>query len=197
MPATSDRPDPGDAPVDVVDDDGAVIATVSRREVRARNLLHRSVFVVVIDADDRVVVHRRADWKDVWPSRWDLAFGGVVDAGEAWERAAGRELLEEAGIEADLEHLGAGRYEDGSVREVAEVYLARSDGPFTFPDGEVAASDRVALADVDGWLATHDLVPDSVAVVVPLLAALVHPPASDTTSSESPVGQTGDVGEER
>ena len=32
-----------------------------------RNLLHRSVFVVVLDGADHVVVHQRADWKDIWP----------------------------------------------------------------------------------------------------------------------------------
>ena len=169
MPAPSDVADPGAALVDVIDDDGAVIATASRREVRAANLLHRSAFVVVLDSADRVVVHQRADWKDVWPSRWDLAFGGVVDAGEAWDHAAERELREEAGIAAALEHLGTGRYEDDVVREVGEVYLARSDGPFSFPDGEVVASDRVPMADLDRWIAAHDLVPDSVSIVVPLL----------------------------
>lgn len=171
MPAPSDRPDPGDALVDVVGADGAVISTATRREIRAGNLLHRSVFIAVLDAQDRLVVHQRADWKDIWPSRWDLAFGGVVDAGEDWRRAAARELLEEAGVAAALEHLGPGRYEDGQVREVAEVFLVRSDGPFTFPDGEVAASDRVTPSGLDAWLEGRDVVPDSVAIVVPLLRA--------------------------
>jgi len=171
VPAPSDRPDPGDALVDLIDDQGRVTATATRREVRAANLLHRSVFVVVLDAADRLVVHQRADWKDVWPSRWDLAFGGVVDAGEDWVPAAARELREEAGVAADLEPLGPGRYEDEHVREVAEVFLARSAGPFTFPDGEVAASDRLAPADLDRWLATHDVVPDTLAIVVPLVRA--------------------------
>ena len=47
--------------------------------------------------------------------------------------AAGRELAEEAGVEAPLEHLGPGRYEDGAVRELAEVFLARSAGPVHVP----------------------------------------------------------------
>jgi isopentenyldiphosphate isomerase len=171
VPATSDPPDPGDALVDVVDDAGDVVGTATRREVRAGNLLHRSVFVAVVDGQDRLVVHQRAAWKDVWPGRWDVAFGGVVDAGEDWAPAASRELLEEAGVTAPLEHLGSGRYEDGSVREVAEVFLARSPGPFTFPDGEVVASERLAVAELDGWLAGHEVVPDSLAIVVPLLRA--------------------------
>jgi len=169
VPAPSDRPDPGDALVDVVDDAGNPVAVATRREVRAANLLHRSVFVAVLDGEGRLVVHQRADWKDVWPGRWDVAFGGVVDAGEDWVPAAARELLEEAGVVTALERLGPGRYEDDSVREVAEVFLARSAGPFTFPDGEVAASDRVPIAGLDAWLAGRDAVPDSLAIVVPLL----------------------------
>src|SRR5206468_3881211 len=92
----------------------------------------------------RLLVHQRAAWKDVWPSRWDVAFGGVLDAGESFADAARRELGEEAGL-ADLPedafvHLGEGRYADDEVREVAAVYRVSSDGPFTFPDGEVVAS---------------------------------------------------------
>ena len=84
--------------VDQLDEDGAVVGAVTRRDMRAHNLRHRSVAVVVVNSRQELLVHRRADWKDVWPSRWDLAFGGVVGAGEAWEEAARRELAEEAGV---------------------------------------------------------------------------------------------------
>lgn len=165
--------DPGDALVDVVDEAGVVIDVRTRREVRQGNLLHRAVFIAVIDSDDRIIVHQRAAWKDVWPSRWDICFGGVVDAGESADRAAGRELAEESGVilggAGELELLGVARYADDLVRELATVYLVRSDGPFTFPDGEVAASDRIPLADLDRWIAERSMVPDSAAIVVPLL----------------------------
>ena len=51
-------------------------------------------------------MHRRAEWKDVYPGYWDVCFGGVLGAGEAWDDAAHRELQEEAGIDAPLELLG-------------------------------------------------------------------------------------------
>ena len=150
--------------VDVLDDRGKVIGTAERREVRANNWWHRSVFITVVTSDDEVIVHQRAPWKDVWPSRWDVCFGGVVDAGEDWREAAVRELAEEAGVAVgadDLEDLGEDRYEDSLVREVSRLYLVRSDGPFAFDDGEVVASDRVPRAELAAWAAGHELVTDS------------------------------------
>jgi 16S rRNA (adenine1518-N6/adenine1519-N6)-dimethyltransferase len=169
----------GDAPsaastelVDVVDDDGVVRRTATRAEIRAGNLLHRSVFIAVITSADELVVHQRADWKDVWPSVWDVCFGGVVDAGESFEAAAVRELAEEAGLvvaPGALADLGEGRFETDRVREIGRIYVTRSDGPFTFPDGEVQADDRVPLAELPAWLAQRTITPDSLELVVPRL----------------------------
>jgi 8-oxo-dGTP pyrophosphatase MutT (NUDIX family) len=158
----------GDELVDVLDEDGRVVGVATRAEMRAANLWHRTVFVVVVTPEDEVVVHRRADWKDVWPSRWDLAFGGVVAAGEDWVAAAVRELAEEAGVEVAagaLRLLGEGRFENAQVRERYRFYRVCSGGPFSFADGEVTAVERVPRADLDAWCATHELVPDSAAII--------------------------------
>lgn len=158
--------------VDVLDEAGRVVGRASRAEIRAGNLWHRSVFVVVLTSQDDVVVHRRADWKDVWPSRWDVCFGGLLAAGESWEAGACRELAEEAGVvveAGELLALGEGRYEDARVREIGRVYLVRSDGPFSFPDGEVAESGLVGFDGLDEWLVDHDVVDDSRLLVLPSL----------------------------
>ncbi|WP_334143665.1 NUDIX domain-containing protein [Rhabdothermincola sp.] len=157
--------------VDVLDAAGTVVGTAPRWQVRRDNLLHRSVFVAVVNDAAELLVHRRADWKDVWPGHWDLAFGGVVDHGEAWEAAAMRELAEEAGIAAELVYLGEGRYEDAVVREIARVYLARHDGPVSFHDGEVTAVEWVPLAAMRAWLEGREVCPDSRDLVLPRLDA--------------------------
>src|SRR5688572_13930057 len=77
--------------VDVVDDDDRVVATITRARVRAERLQHRTVFIVVRRTDGRLLVHQRSAAKDIWPSAWDIAVGGVVAAGEAWDVAAARE----------------------------------------------------------------------------------------------------------
>ncbi|MCU1355938.1 MAG: Low-specificity L-threonine aldolase [Acidimicrobiales bacterium] len=160
--------------VEEVEADGTVLRVVSRAEMRTRRLRHRCTYIAVVDNAGQLVVHQRAAWKDVWPSRWDLAFGGVVGVGEPWDLAARRELAEEAGIDAPLELLGAGpvAYDDAEVHVVGQAYLAHHDGPFTFPDGEVVASDRVPLADLDAWLTAHQTCPDAVTLVAPHLRRL-------------------------
>ena len=61
-------------------------------------LRHRCVFIVVRRTDGRLLVHQRSASKDLWPSAWDVAAGGVVVSGEGWDEAAARELAEEVGI---------------------------------------------------------------------------------------------------
>ena len=158
--------------VDIVDDDDVVIATVTRARMRAERLQHRAVSIAVIGSDGRLLVHRRADTKDVWPGMWDIAAGGVVSAGEDYDTAARRELAEELGIaDVELTPLGDGRYRDEAVALIGRGYVVVSDGPFTFTDGEIAEVrwvDRVQLAEL---LRAERFVPDSLALLLPLLQA--------------------------
>jgi 8-oxo-dGTP pyrophosphatase MutT (NUDIX family) len=162
--------------VEVVDEAGAVLDVVTRAEMRAGRLRHRCTYIVVVDLDERLVVHQRALWKDVWPGRWDVAFGGVVGVGEDWGQAALRELREEAGVEAGLQEIGGGVYDDFDVSVLGRVYLARHDGPFTFPDGEVVQADRIPLDEVERWIAGRQLCPDSLTLAASALGELAGPP---------------------
>jgi 8-oxo-dGTP pyrophosphatase MutT (NUDIX family) len=130
----------------------------------------------VLAPDDLLVVHRRADWKDVYPGFWDLAFGGVCGVGETWTVSARRELSEEAGIVVDddaLVDLGPVAWEgqDGDAL-VGRVFLAAWPHPPTSVDGEAVAFDRVPLAELAGWIRQRSVCPDSAALVAPLLAGL-------------------------
>jgi isopentenyldiphosphate isomerase len=155
--------------VDVVDDDDVVVRTVGRAEMRRDRLQHRAVAIAVFGSDGRLLVHRRADTKDVWPGRWDIAAGGVVSAGESYDAAARRELAEELGVEADLVPLGNGRFRDESVALIARAYQVVHDGPFRFTDGEIAEVRWVTMDELDALRRTRSFVPDSIALLLPLI----------------------------
>jgi 8-oxo-dGTP pyrophosphatase MutT (NUDIX family) len=162
-------PRPEDERVEVVDEEGTVVRVVTRAEMRAGNLRHRSVGIVVRRPGDRaVLVHRRAAWKDVWPGRWDVAFGGVCDVDEDELAAAVRELAEEAGITADptgLRRIATASYEDGDVTAVGTMFEIDHGGPFTFADGEVEATEWVDWDRLGDWFDEHPHCPDTVHIL--------------------------------
>ena len=158
--------------VEHVDENGDVIDIVTRAEMRAGSLRHRSVYVAVLDDDDRLLAHKRADWKDVFPGAWDLAFGGVCDVGEEWESSAHRELLEEAGVTGQLVDHGPVSFEAPGVALVGRFFVCRHSGPFAFNDGEVTSTQWVALDELADFVATHEVPPDSRLFVTRIAADL-------------------------
>ena len=153
--------------VEEVDQSGAVLRVVSRREMRVHQLRHRAVFVAVLSPDGDLLVHQRSYSKDLWPGWWDIAVGGVVAPGESFEAAAMRELAEEVGVTGvAIEPLGTGAYRDHEVNLVAACFVCRASGPFVFADGEVIDAHWVKPAEILSWLGSRKFLPDSVALVL-------------------------------
>lgn len=156
--------------VDIVDDADRVVATVTRAEMRARHLQHRSVGIAVMSTDGRLLIHRRSDDKDIWPGWWDIAAGGVVTSGETYDDAARRELAEELGlVDATFDYVGEARFVDEELAAIFHLYRVVHDGPFSFDDGEIVEIRWVTLAELEALRTTHRFVPDSFTVLLPLL----------------------------
>ena len=159
-----------DEMVEEIDLAGNVLQLVTRRKMRGEQLCHRSVFIAVMSEKGDLLVHKRAETKDIWPGWWDVAVGGVVAPGETWADAAVRELHEELGIESvGLELLGIGAYRDPDVQLVAATFLCRTEGPFAFADGEITEAHWVSQAEIPVWLQGKQFLPDTVALVLPRL----------------------------
>jgi isopentenyldiphosphate isomerase len=156
--------------VDIVDETDTVIRTATRAEMRAGRLLHRAVFIGVLHPDGRLLIHQRSHAKDLWPGRWDLAVGGVVGSGEGYDAAAVRELAEEIGIsDTRPVAIGGGAFHDESVELIGRCYTVVTAGPFRFADGEVIHAEWVDPTDLAALIRQRDFLPDSIAVLLPLL----------------------------
>jgi len=135
--------------VDVVDENDHVVRQATRREVRQGNLRHRSVYIFVFNPVGQLFVHRRTDTKDIFPGCWDVAVGGVLGAGEVYDRGAQRELEEELGIAGvRLRRLFPLRYDDAINRVCGMVYSCTVDTPLTLDAGEIAEGMWLDLAAV-------------------------------------------------
>jgi isopentenyldiphosphate isomerase len=159
---------PGDELVEHVTADGTVIEIVTRARMRRENLRHRSVAVIVTNSRGELLVHRRADDKDVFPGWWDLAAGGVVGVGETYSDAASRELGEELGIVGVAPaFLTSGRHDDRHAREICHVFGVVHDGPLRFEDGEIAEARFVTPSELAHLIERERFLPGSVRMIGP------------------------------
>lgn len=170
--------------------DGSVIQVVTRAEMRARTLRHRSVGVVVTDGAGNLLIHRRADWKDVFPGCWDLAFGGVCDVGEPYQVAAARELAEEAGVSAELVDLGPYSFDSPEVAVVGRLYGCVHQGPFEFDDGEVTGVEWLAIDGLADFVARNQVPTDSEALVTAASLTALWPSALQSANRVDHEGST-------
>ncbi len=151
--------------VDVIDDQGRTVGTVTRAEMRARRLPHRCVYVLVFNARGELFIHLRTATKDVFPSHWDVAVGGVLASGESFADGARRETAEELGVEVEPEPLFPFRYEDAHTVVWAEVYRVRHDGPFRLQPEEVVRGEFVPVGEALARAGREPFCPDGLAVL--------------------------------
>ena len=156
--------------VTVVDEENRPIAELPRHRVRRENLPHRATYIFVFDRRGRLLVQRRTATKDLYPSFFDLAAGGVVAAGESYEECAEREAEEEIGLRGVTLEPGLDvYYEDDRNRCFGRVFTCVHDGPFTLQPEEV---ESVVFRSVDEILAgvVAPVTPDSLLAFRRLLA---------------------------
>jgi isopentenyldiphosphate isomerase len=139
--------------------------------MRARRLGHRSCYILVFNRDGALFVHLRTATKDVYPSHWDVAIGGVLRAGESFEAGAARELAEELGVSAPLEPLFPLRFEDTANRVHGMVFRAMHDGPFRLQAEEVVRGEFVDPAEIADRAARQPFCPDGLLALAQLLRA--------------------------
>ena len=145
----------------VVDDENQPVAELPRHRVRSENLPHRVTYIFVVDRRKRVLVQLRTAIKDIYPSHYDLAAGGVVAAGESYEECAEREAAEELGIrDTPLAAKFDIYYEDARNRCFGRVFTCVHEGPFTLQAEEVESVAFHTVEDIAAG-AVAPVTPDS------------------------------------
>ena len=164
----------GDERVDVVDDADQVTGQVSRREMRAGRLRHRAVYVFVFNESGQLFVHKRTGTKDVYPSYYDLAAGGVLAAGEEYDTGAQRELAEELGVvEVELRRLFPFRFSDSDGANInGMVYSCCYGGEMRLQESEVEHGSWMDLDQVVELAQSQPTCPDSLEALRLYLAHL-------------------------
>jgi isopentenyldiphosphate isomerase len=151
--------------VDVIDDAGRTIGVAPRAEMRRRRLPHRCTYVLVFNERNELFIHLRTATKDVYPSHWDVAIGGVVLAGESFAQGVRREIREELGIDAEPRELFLFRYADEQSVAQGMVYRLDHGGPFRLQAEEIVRGEWVTVDELWRRTARDAFCPDGLEVM--------------------------------
>ena len=137
---------------DVVDADNVVTGQKSRGEIHALDLLHRAVHVFVFNALGELYLQKRSVLKDCAAGLWGSSASGHIDAGESYQDAAKREMLEELGVDAQLEKILDIDACKETGWEFVSLFITQNGGPFVSPCSEVETGVFMPVDQVSEWV---------------------------------------------
>ncbi|WP_103072609.1 NUDIX hydrolase [Aquimarina sediminis] len=92
--------------IDILSTSGNLTGEIKlKSEAHRLGLYHASVHIWFFTKQGKVLVQKRADNKDTYPSLWDVSVAGHIGSGETPENSAIREINEEIGISISREEL--------------------------------------------------------------------------------------------
>jgi 8-oxo-dGTP pyrophosphatase MutT (NUDIX family) len=157
---------PAEELVEIVDRDNNPIGAVSRRVMRQQRLIHRASYVLVFNRQGELFLQKRTLTKDVYPGYWDVAAGGVVQAGESYQESAIRELREELGVSGiKLKPLFDQYYEDKDNRVWGRIFSCTHEGPFSLQVEEIDYGRFMALPAIEALHQSEPVTPDGMALL--------------------------------
>ena len=124
--------------ISVADKNDEVISTHIRKNPLPDNRFVMISAVMLYTSENKVILQKIASHKK-WAGLWTYSAAGHVDAGETYKQAAKRELLEELGINTNIEEEIAALdvYRDGKKIAYHHVFKAHSDKPVTPDKSEI------------------------------------------------------------
>lgn len=137
---------------DVVDENDEVMEQLPRSEVHRRKLQHRAVHVFLFRSDGWLLIHKRSDTKEEFPSVWTSSCSGHVSAGEDYEAAAVRELFEELGVKSGVEPLQKFAACVDTSHEFSVLYQGCCDAEIKPDADEIAAVQWMSVDAIRFWM---------------------------------------------
>ena len=145
--------------VDIIDNDGKIIGSMSREDAYKNNCALQVSGVLVFRSSGELLLQRRGKNKK-YPLCYDYSAAGHVLSKESFLEAAHRELEEELGIsDAHLIKIGTVRaYNKDNpqkLRKLHQVYLTVSDEPVSIYKQELDGVETFTKSQLDSLIKNH------------------------------------------
>jgi len=115
-----------------------VIGKATRREIHEKELVHRSIHILVFNSMNHIFLQKRSMKKDENPGLWDTSSAGHVDSGETYDECAYRELWEELHINGKLKPFAKIEACQETYQEHVQVYICKTDETIRINKDEIS-----------------------------------------------------------
>ena len=130
--------------IDIVDENNEVIGSTDAETAHDQKLMHRVVGVFVFATDGDLYLQKGNKY-----GKLDLSVGGHVQKGESYENAAQREMFEELGLTAPLNHISTFFPKDARLSHYWAIYEATASPEWKFEETEeVKLLEKLDIASV-------------------------------------------------
>lgn len=150
-----------------VDADDNILGQITRKEAHAKKeLIHRSVVIILTTEQAQMLLQQRSLAKDTYPGFWTLACTGHISFGEAADDAASREVEEELGLDIDIKFRQKVLLDLENETEITRVYTGIYSGqPLKVDPTEVQATKLVPIENLEEFVKNNPVSPDALIVL--------------------------------
>ncbi|NND65274.1 MAG: NUDIX domain-containing protein [Gammaproteobacteria bacterium] len=135
-----------------VDEQNNVIGLRPREDFYTGDYIHRSVQLVLFNADDEILLQHRSATKKWFPNLYSYSVSGTV-GDESYEICMARELQEELGLDIPITKVFEFPFFHEADKSWHALFTAKSDLPITLDNIEMQAirwiSGQALAADIE------------------------------------------------
>ena len=113
--------------IEEIDNFGKVIAIHPRDELKKRMFKHKVSLIIPRNTNSKFILGKRAKDKFPFADTWCCAIGGKVSAGETYENAAIREMIEESSHSTELEKVCDFNYDKSDYQAIFRVFTTKKN----------------------------------------------------------------------
>lgn len=132
--------------IDTVNQSDVPVGRVPRAEVFQKHLNFRVSHVFIFNSSGELLLQRLALARERNPGAWGSSVASYLFAGEDYEQAARRRVIQELGIESfPLELLGKTEMMDDGCLKFISLFRSQSDGPFNPDRSQIEALEFIPV----------------------------------------------------
>lgn len=113
--------------LDIVNEQDEVVSQEDVEEIHKKDLLHRSIHILIVDPKGRFYLRQRNFNKSRYPGWYTTSVGAHVPAGQSYDETAKNSLKEMLGLDCELKFLGQVKVHDEYENEISWTYVGYID----------------------------------------------------------------------